>query len=419
MYRLASVVLAAAVLWLSPPAPAYAQTEDLPPPPAGYKPAVPDVSEAALARTAVDTRWLTIRFGFAPILDYTSLSQDAASIDQVGVQDDAFQVRSGRIMVRGNLFNTGARPWRYLVSFEYKGLDSNPEQTWNMTDVAVTIPLGAAIGDLTLGKVKEPFVYEMVGDAANLPFLERLLNPFFASRNVGARLDRTAFGRRTTWSLGVFNDGFTAGVPLAQSGTQVSARVTGLPWITADGRRYLHVGTGWRHSGDDAGSVRLKGRPESNVTDNYVDTGNIPASHSTTVSLESLLNVGPASVTAEYAQAHVPSPAKGDPSFSGWYVAASYVLTGEARPYDRRVGYARRVLPARRWGAVEVFARLGKVDLATPMVDGGYLTKWFTGVNWWASRRWRVSAGYGRARLDRFGTTGYTNQVLTRLQWIY
>jgi hypothetical protein len=30
-----------------------------------------------------------------------------------------------------------------------------------------------------------------------------------------------------------------------------------------------------------------------------------------------------------------------------------------------------------------------------------------------------VSAGYGRATLDKAGTTGHTNQYFTRVQWVY
>ena len=81
-----------------------------------------------------------MRLGLAPILDYTFLSQDEENIDQVGVQEDAFQVRLGRIQARGTIFANEAHPWRYLFSFEYKGLDSDPDETWNITDLAVTIP---------------------------------------------------------------------------------------------------------------------------------------------------------------------------------------------------------------------------------------------------------------------------------------
>lgn len=47
------------------------------------------------------------------------------------------------------------------------------------------------------------------------------------------------------------------------------------------------------------------------------------------------------------------------------------------------------------------------------------MKKWFTAVNWWATRRWRFSVGFGQAFLERDGTEGRTNQTLARVQWIY
>ena len=42
--------------------------------------------------------------------------------------------------------------------------------------------------------------------------------------------------------------------------------------------------------------LRLKGKPESNITSNYVDTGDLPASHQNELGLELLANRGPFSV---------------------------------------------------------------------------------------------------------------------------
>jgi phosphate-selective porin OprO/OprP len=397
--------------------PAGAQTEDLPPPPPGYSPALPDLSHAVEQETSVDTKWFTMRLGLAPIFDYTFLSQDQESLDQVGVQEDSFDVRSGRIQARGALFAEKAQPWRYLVSFEYKGFDSDPDETWNFTDVAVTIPIGA-LGELSIGKLKEPFVYEMVGDAANVPQVERILNPFFSSRNVGLRWNRQLDSDRMTFALGIFNDWWLADVPLDESGTQVALRVTRLVWEDGD-NRYFHVGGGYRYNGADNETMRYKGRPESNVTDNYVDTGNFPASHGNHFSFEALWNEGPYSVTTEYAAARVSTPEANDPVFYGTYVTLGWVLGGNPRHYDRKVGYARRILPSTRWGALELVARFGILDLDSAAIRGGYLTKWYGGANWWASRRWRLSVGFGEAELDRLGEVGHTNQLLNRIQWIF
>jgi len=46
----------------------------------------------------------------------------------------------------------------------------------------------------------------MVGDAANLPQHERLLSPFFVSRNVGVQLSNSVLDGRATWAVGVYND---------------------------------------------------------------------------------------------------------------------------------------------------------------------------------------------------------------------
>ena len=411
--------LLVAACWLLGASPAHAQTEDHPAPPPGYQPAIPDVGGRELDKTAVDTHWFTFRLGLAPIFDYTWFTQDLPSVEQVGVQDDAFQVRSGRIQARGKIFARKSAPWRYLFSFEYRGFDSNPNETWTFTDIALTIPVGRALGELTLGKIKEPFAYEMVGDAANLPHVERLMSPFFVSRNIGARLDNTMAGQRMTWSFGVYNDWWTTDVDYDESGWQVDARLTGLAFTNQAGTRYLHLGTAWRYNGADQGTLRFRGKPESNVTSNYVDTGNMAGDHSNHVGFEALWNEGPFSITAEYIHAFVDAPQSGDPSFHGYYATASYVLTGEHRPYDRKVGYARRILPTGRWGAFEVIGRFGLVDLNDQRMAGGLEQKTFAGLNWWANRRWRLSVGYGRARLDKLGTVGYTNQYFTRVQWIY
>jgi len=366
----------------------------------------------------VETPRATIAIGLVPILDYTWFSQDRESVEQVGVQKDDFDVRSARIMLRGNLLNRRERPWRYLVAFEYRGLDSDPNNDWSFTDVTLTVPAGG-LGELSFGKLKETFSYEMVGDAANLPQLERLMSPFFVSRSWGARLNRSLAGERMTLALGAYNDWFAKSLPYQDSGWDFSARLTGLPYVEETGRHFLHLGATWRYVGADDGVLRYRGRPESNVTDNYVDTGDIPASHANHFGAELLWNEGPVSVLGEYDLARVASSANGTLTFDGWYLTGSWVVTGEHRPYDRKVGYARRVLPERRWGAVELIARYGEVDLTDRDLDGGVLEKWFAGVNWWASRRWRISLGYGTALLDKNSLEGATRQTLLRVQWIF
>jgi phosphate-selective porin OprO/OprP len=393
-------------------APARGQFDPAPVPPVAF--AVPELPDATVEKAQVRAKWFTLKFGLVLIADYNAFSQDEASLAQVGEQENQWDDRAARLMFRGTLGRA-----TYLVAGEYKGFDTDPETTWQLTDASITFPLGGPETKLTVGKTKETFAYEMVGDAANLPPQERVLNPFFVSRNFGARLTRV-FGRqhRMTASAGVYNDWLFDDEGFADSGTSVTARVTGLAW-DADGGRYLHLGLSARYAGADGDTMRYKGRPESNVTDPYVDTGALPGDHAWHGGVEVLLGEGPFSVLGEFIHGQASSASAGRPAFSGGYVAASWVLTGESRPYDRTVGYARRVMPKGRWGAPEIVVRYSREDLNDGVVQGGRFDKTYLGVNWWATRRWKFGAGWGRTWLDRFGQTGVTDSLQTRMQFVY
>jgi len=402
----------------SEPAPARGEFEAAPLPPPDQPFFIPDVPQSVVDQTQVKSRWITVKFGLVMLVDYNAFQQDANSLAQVGRQPDGWDDRSERVMVRG----TTGQDYKisYLIAGEYKGFETEPEDLWNLTDLAFTFPLGGPATKLTVGKTKETFAYEMVGDAANLPQQERVLTPFFVSRNVGVKVIHV-FGddQRMTLSGGVFNDWFVTGDSLSDSGTDVSARFTGLVWDKRDGKSFLHLGVSGRYAGADNNTLRYAGRPESNVTDNYVDTGNLTADHAWHLGLEALWNEGPFSVLAEYNRAWVSSAASGNPQFYGYYITGSWILTGETRPYDRTVGYARRVMPAGRWGAPELVARFSNVNLDDGAVQGGKFNKTYLGINWWATRRWKVGFGWGHTWLDRFGTTGVTDSFQTRIQWSY
>ena len=365
-----------------------------------------------------DNKWFSTAIGFAPILDYTQFSQDTDSISQVGRQESRWDIRSGRFSFRGQ-FHT-KRPINYFLSLEYKGLDRPDDAPrFGITDAWFSILLNKKLGTLTVGKIKETFSYEMTGDAANLPHMERTLNPFFVSRNVGVKLSNPILNERMTYSLGWFNDWLFRGQSFGESANDFTGRLTALPIHSKSGNNYLHFATTYRYAGAENETIRLKGKPESNVASNYVDTGNLRATYQNELGLELLANRGPFSVLAEYTDANVHTPTLGVPHFWGGYVLVSYVITGEHRPYDRKVGYARRIIPERRWGAWEVVARYSQIDLDDKSVHGGILHKGLLALNWWASRQWRISFGYGYSDLNRDGLSGTTHILQTRFQWIF
>ena len=366
--------------------------------------------------TTYNNKAMSLRVGFAVLADYTFISQDSPSVEQVGLQESAGDLRAGRLVLSGQI--KFKRPWRYLIAGDFNEFRQSDDRLFEGLDFALTIPLWKK-SRIVIGKQKEPFVYEMIGDAANLPQQERILSPFFTSRNDGFRYLDNYLQDRMTFSVGSYNDWYRTNLAHGESGTQVSSRLTVLPVMSEDTRTFVHLGVAARYVGADTGELRYRGRPESNVTDNYVDTDKFPAKHASQLALEGLYNVGSFSVLAEYAHAWVESPEMHNPRFRGSYLTGSYVLTGEHRPYDKTVGYARRIIPRSRWGAVELVGRFGYVDLDDTLVKGGSFGKWYAGVNWWASRQWKFGVGYGLADLDRFDSTGRTQMLHARLQWIY
>ena len=349
-------------------------------------------------------------------MDYTDFGQDDESIQQVGVQDDAWQARSIRAMVRGH-FDLW-RKWNYVISYEYKGFDKDSDANWSSTDISLSTDI-AHLGQLSIGKLKEPFVYEMVGDAANLPHTERWLNPFFVSRNTGIRLSNTMPGQRGTWTVGVYNNWLSTDKSFSNAGLDVAGRMTWLPVWREEGKEYLHLGMALRYYSGADGVLRFKGKPASNVADNYVDTGNLDGSHAWNLGLEALYARHNWSLLTEYVHSEASLRARPNATFEGWYLTGSWILSGEARPYDRKVAYARRVQPHGHWGAFELVGRAGRVDLDDAGVDGGNMDGWWAGVNWWATRRWKASVTYGDIGLEQAGVNGNTRTWLYRLQWIY
>ena len=161
----------------------------------------PDVPDAWAEAVRYENEYFSAGVLFGALLDYTILDQDQQSIDQVGKQENEFESRSVRFLFAGTLDFLG--PWTYVVAAEYNGYDRAPEdRAFNFVDVAVARPFADGAGRLRIGKQKQPFVYEMVGDSANLMQHERFLEPFFVSRGWGVSYMHTWLDKRLGIQMG-------------------------------------------------------------------------------------------------------------------------------------------------------------------------------------------------------------------------
>jgi phosphate-selective porin OprO/OprP len=272
---------------------------------------------------------------------------------------------------------------------------------------------------LDFGKQKQPFVYELVGLSLVASQQERILNPFFVTRSIGVQVSGPLAGDRMTWSGGWYNDWLESGASFEDNANDYVARITGLARVSDDNHSFWHLGLGLRRVGPDAGVIRLSGRPESNVADRYVDTGEFAADYAGSLSVESVWQRGPLALTYEHVVTRAAAPASGDPRFAGRYFMVSWIVTGESRAYNRSLGYAGAVSPVGHGGAFEIVARYSELDLDDAAISGGKLDKFYLGLNWWSSQQWKAGIGYGDADLDRNGSSGDTRMLLLRLQWAY
>ena len=175
------------------------------------------------------------------------------------------------------------------------------------------------------------------------PFGERtsVSDSMLPSRNVGIVVNSTLPGERLSYAGGVFNDWFDTGDRFDQSATQFVGRVTGLPFVSQAEGSLLHVGVGVRYTNAKEG-VRYRTRPEFNSAPDFVDTsppdsgdtGPMAADRAITYNIELSARRGPAWLASEYVRTNVTAPASGTPTFSGYHVTASWIITGEMRPYN-------------------------------------------------------------------------------------
>lgn len=377
---------------------------------------IPDAKKK-ISWTSFSNKLFSMQLGGVFLLDYTGFFQDSTSKAQVDKQKSQFDLRSVRLMARGKIFFK--QPWQYLISVEYKGFDRDEGvHPFGFTDLMFTIPAGK-IGSFSVGKLKETFVYEMVGDAANLPQTERMLSPFFASRNTGVRWSKPAINDRMTFSAGYFNNFIMSGTSFAEGANTVTARVTGLPIYKEDGHHFIHLAASMRYLEAQNGVLRFKGKDESNVSSNYIDTKDFTAKNALSFGFEELMNYNNFSLLGEYVftNANTPGPNK---HFDGFYIEGSWVISGETRPYDKKAAYARRVKPNGKGGAWEIVSRVSNLNFDSYDIDGGKMLKLYEGLNWWATQYWRLSVGYGFSNLDKNNlNNGTTNSIICRLQWVY
>jgi phosphate-selective porin OprO/OprP len=372
----------------------------------------------------LSTSWIALQLHLTVMEDGAFFSQNATSVDQVGQLVSTGEFRLNRMELDGQL--TAPIPWSFEVNANYNGTEqNNGEENWTISDLWIAVPIGS-VATVTVGEQEEGVGMERLSHGEDLSFMERstMSEAYKKSHALGVRFAGTAAHDRITWSAGWFNNWLTDGLSFDESGNSYSGRVTGLVLDEDGGRRLLHLGVSANYSQAQSGAIQVRSRPEVRQAPYFVDTDSFPASHTTGFGAELAAVSGPVTIAAEYTLDDISAPDSGNPSFSGWYVTASWVPTGETRPYDRTRGYFGRLEPNAPFsfknggiGAWELAARYSWIDLTSKSIEGGKFDRWSGALSWYPEKLWRFEFDYGYGRLQRFGTTGLTRFYQLRLQF--
>lgn len=281
--------------------------------------------------------------------------------------------------------------------------------------------LGEDVGALRAGFSKTPVGFEGNTSTGATTFLEAALptQAIYANRRIGVdwAWERSHYlvnaGYYSGGDLNGDNDGRMlaarfAWVPHKQPGDVIHLGVSASeesPDGTVDGRGIYTPPT-----------ERLRARPEAGLAARLVDSGNLlPTDHIDRIGFEGLWIRGPWSLQGEYLHAAVKLDG-GRPGYdaSGYYAFASWVVTGESRPYSG--GNVDNIKPKGAYGALELALRYSELDLNDSPIYGGRESDWTLGANWYINRYLKLQANYVHAQSSRRNLVVDPNVVEVRAQ---
>lgn len=360
---------------------------------------------------------------------------DAAENQRARDLSSGANFRRAQIGVEGTFF----KDFGYSIGFQFGG--SGTEEGGRVQDVFVEYK-GVKNWRFRVGAFSPPANLDDAAGSADTLFLERASASEISRALAGSegRAGIGALGSGERWTASLVLTGGTVGTTAFDEQLALVGRGTYLAINEPQLQLHLGANATWVFQPADAGidntprsPVRLRDRPEIRVDGTrLIDTGNIDATAVFTPGVEIALRYKALLIQAEHFWYRIERrrPAVGpvlpDPDFSGYYIQASYTLSGEPRRYNAQNGAFGAPRPARSvggkddaagLGAWEVAARYSVVDLnynegadgtALPVggVRGGRQEIWTVGLNWYLNAATRLSADFQHVEVDRLSPGG-------------
>ena len=326
-------------------------------------------------------------------------TEEAYFVDDDGNVDeplDRIFFRRSRIYIRGSLHEY----IRFKAEYDFAG----GSVSW--TDVYLRFVKLPGVGNIYVGKIKTPFGLEGLTSSRFITLQERsLTDAFVPGRQVGVLLKNSVFDNRVHWAFSMTrsDDDGTADSFTESPDTNFTLRLAATPY-QASKTRLAHVGLAYHLQKEEG--FRFRARPEGRTKSVRLVDVRGDSDQVDQIGLEGALVCGSVSVQGEYMTVTPEVAGTDSPTFTAYYVMGSYFLTGESRPYSG--GAFGRPKPKRKFdlkkgtmGAVELAARMSRIDLNDGDFNGGVERNFTLGVNWYPHNNARVTLNYIAAYLDR------------------
>jgi len=377
-------------------------------------------------------KYPTVAVHGAMQIDGAMFSQDTNSHLTVGDLKNGADFRRTRLLANGEAWNNV--DYFFQMDFGFFGRPT-------FADVWMEVTQLPTVGHMRVGHFKQPFGLEALTSYRFITFMERSLTfqPFVPFRHTGVMFYNWRDDEMMTWAISGYRTGEDqfGGAIGDRGGNATAMRVTWLPYydVPAEGRYLFHIGADYNLAEPTDHRTRFFSIPEifmaqvqpgpigtskqpspGSAIDGvpfFVDTGVINARTINTLELESALVWGSFSLQSELVYAIVDQPDNKTVGLPGMYLQASYFLTGEHRPYNRKGGTFDRVVPFEDFfrtrtekgvcggkGAWELTSRISSLNLNAHNIQGGRLTDLTVGVNWYLNPYSKFMFNYIHAWLD-------------------
>jgi phosphate-selective porin OprO/OprP len=362
--------------------------------------------------------------------DAAMFSQDAASRVQFpkggtgadGVRNGV-DFRRARIKVTGEGFSV----IEYSLEMDFATLGSTTPYSAAFKDCFIGVKELPLVGNIRLGHFKEPFGLEQLISDRFSTFMERSVadeGAIVPGRNWGVMAYDWAESERMTWAIGTFVTQMPDNPPVYREnsgGWATTMRVSALPWYdeASDGRGLIHTAVAYSYRDAANGAMSLSAKPEAYLGPTVVDINGAGTltnvNNNQLLGAEAAMVYGSLSLQAEYYMDRVDFTNRDSVQLNGCYAMASYFLTGEHRPYNRKTGTFDRIKPLENFfrvqtcdgstatgiGAWEIAYRYSMLDLNAVDPRCGAVFDNTLGVNWYLNPNTRVMWDYVHSQVDR------------------